>query len=102
MHVLKRTYEINNKYCHQSNTEYMIPITVMTLNEIHKRREEAIEEDRDYRREPNTRKKTRISRKMHRERCIVPIVYSAEFFYRESQKDFSYGDDEETCNKERP
>ena len=57
----------------------MISITVVTLNVIHKWREETVEKDRDYSRESDTRKKARISRKMHRKRGIVPIVYSAKF-----------------------
>ena len=80
MHISEREEEIHHKDRKKRYADHMDFIIFMKLEVVHKRREKAVEKDRDHRRESYAREKARISRKMHRKISIVPVIDTAELF----------------------
>ena len=100
VHVSERIQEIDHHDRKYGNQNHMAWVRVVGAHRVHERREITIEKERDDRRESEARKKTRVSRKVKREQCIVPVMESAQLLYGISKCDLSKRDDKETSAKE--
>ena len=100
VHVSERIQEIDHHDRQYGNQNHMAWVRVVDFHRIHKRRKTVIEKERDDRRESKARKETRISRKVQRKQCIVPVMESAQLLYGIAKCDLSKRNDKETGNKE--
>ena len=100
MHVSERIQEIDHHDRQNGNQNNMALVWVVGAHRVHKRREIAIEKERDDRRESEARKETRISRKVQRKQGVVPVMKAAQFLYGIAKSDLSKRDNKETGDKE--